>query len=104
MQRQTRGAGAVLTFEMESAAAAQAVLRHIHLIKFAESLGGTETLMTYPITQTHAEVPEEIRRENGLNDRILRLSVGIESKRDLLKDLARAWKESEEETICRNAI
>lgn len=104
MQRQTRGAGAVLTFEMESAAAAQAVLRHIHLIKFAESLGGTETLMTYPITQTHAEVPEEIRRENGLNDRILRLSVGIESKRDLLKDLARAWKESEEERICRNAI
>jgi cystathionine gamma-synthase len=60
----------------------------MHLIQFAESLGGVETLMTYPCTQTHADVPEEDRIRNGISDRVLRLSVGIEDINDLLADLA----------------
>ena len=57
------------------------------LIHFAESLGGVETLITYPTTQTHADVPEEIRIQNGITDSVLRLSVGIEDENDLISDL-----------------
>ncbi len=54
---------------------------------FAESLGGTETLITYPMVQTHNAIPEEIRNKIGVNDRLLRLSVGIENVDDLVDDL-----------------
>ena len=47
-----------------------------------------ETLITYPTPQTHADVPEEIRLKNGITDRTLRLSVGIEDAEDLIADLA----------------
>ena len=70
---------------------AKHILKNTHLISFAESLGGTETLLTYPITQTHAEVPEEIRLANGINDRLLRMSVGIEDTEDLIADLLGAF-------------
>ena len=60
------------------------------LIPFAESLGGVETLLTYPTTQTHADVPEEIRIKNGITDSVLRLSAGIEDKKDLIADLKQA--------------
>ena len=66
------------------------ILKSTKLIPFAESLGGTETLLTYPMTQTHVDVPEEVRIKNGLTDRILRLSVGIEDKNDLIRDLKQA--------------
>ena len=49
-----------------------------------------ETLLTYPTTQTHADVPEEVRIRNGITDRVLRLSVGIEDKADLIADLRQA--------------
>ena len=50
----------------------------------AESLGGVETLITYPVTQTHADVPKDQPEKNGINERVLRLSVGIESEKDLI--------------------
>ena len=96
MEKQARGFGAVLTVELKSAALARGILQHTHLIKFAESLGGTESLGTYPITQTHADVPVSIREANGLNDRIVRFSLGIESERDLIADLKRTFDEAEE--------
>ncbi len=80
----------MLTFEVESKELALHILKSINLISFAESLGGTETLLTYPITQTHADVPEDVRIKNGLTDRILRLSAGIEDKADLIADLKQA--------------
>ena len=91
MKRQARGFGAMISFEVESAAFARSVLKNVELIYFAESLGGTETLITYPLTQTHAEVPEEIRERNGINDRLLRLSVGIEGIQDLLDEFERVF-------------
>lgn len=87
---QARGFGSMLTFEVESRELALHILRSTRLIPFAESLGGTETLLTYPVTQTHADVPEEVRLRNGLTDRILRLSAGIEDKDDLIADLKQA--------------
>ena len=56
----------------------------------AESLGGAETLLTYPIIQTHMDVPEETKKLLGLNDCLLRLSVGLERAEDLLSDLTEA--------------
>ena len=87
---QASGFGSMLTFEVESKALALHILESLKLIPFAESLGGVETLITYPTTQTHADVPEEIRIKNGITDSVLRLSAGIEDKKDLIADLKQA--------------
>ncbi len=84
MKKQARGFGAMLTFEVESEEFAREILKNVQLIYFAESLGGTETLITYPVTQTHADVPKDILEKNGINARTLRLSVGIEGIGDLI--------------------
>ena len=87
---QASGFGSMLTFEVESKELALHILESLKLIPFAESLGGVETLITYPTTQTHADVPEEIRIKNGITDSVLRLSAGIEDKKDLIADLKQA--------------
>ncbi len=91
MKKQAKGFGAMLTFEVESKALVEQILKRVKLIQFAESLGGVETLITYPITQTHADVPPESLEKSGINDRILRLSVGIENIDDLINDLEQAF-------------
>lgn len=92
MKKQARGFGAMLTLECETRELAVQILENTKLIKFAESLGGTESLITYPITQTHADLPEEKRLRNGITDRILRISVGIESINDLINDFEQALR------------
>ena len=99
MKKQARGFGAMITFQLESKDFALAVLEKVRMIKFAESLGGVETLITYPVTQTHADVPPEIRERNGITDSTLRLSVGIESSKDLLGELEQVFREIEESHI-----
>ncbi len=84
MKKQARGFGAMITFQVESKDFALAVLEKVRMIKFAESLGGVETLITYPVTQTHAD---------GITDRTLRLSVGIENSKDLLEELEQVFDE-----------
>ena len=98
MKKQARGFGAMLTFEVDSAEFAKEILANVDLIYFAESLGGTETLITYPITQTHADVPADVLEKNGINDRILRLSVGIEGTEDLISEFERVFEVSEKNT------
>ncbi|MDO4463541.1 MAG: PLP-dependent aspartate aminotransferase family protein [Bacillota bacterium] len=95
MKRQSRGFGAMITFEVKSSDLAKSILRRVKLIQFAESLGGTETLITYPVTQTHADVPEKEREKNGITDRILRISTGIEGAEDLIRDLEQAFEADE---------
>lgn len=94
MKRQARGFGGMLTFEVSDGEFAKRILNKVKLVRFAESLGGTETLITYPVTQTHADVPAELLEKNGLTDCILRLSVGIESADDLIADLEQAFDEA----------
>ncbi len=89
-KKQARGFGAMVTFNVESEKKAKEILKKVRLIQFAESLGGVESLITYPVTQTHADVPEEIREANGITRATLRLSVGIENAEDLIKDLEEA--------------
>lgn len=93
MKRQARGFGAMLTFRVESKEFALAILEKVRLIQYAESLGGVETLITYPTTQTHADVPKEVRERNGITESTLRMSVGIEDKKDLLAELAGVFSE-----------
>lgn len=89
-QRQASGNTGIFSFRMKDARTIEPILRHIRLIAFAESLGGVESLMTYPAVQTHADIPEEIRRAVGVDDRLLRFSVGIEHADDLIADLGQA--------------
>lgn len=89
-QRQASGFGAMLSFEVDSEDTAKQLLERLHLIFYAESLGGTETLITYPMLQTHADVPKEEREAKGINERLLRLSVGLESVEDLIEDFQQA--------------
>ena len=89
-KKQARGFGAMLTFQTDTTQRALSVLSRVQLIQYAESLGGVETLITYPTTQTHADVPEDIRIKNGITPATLRLSVGVENADDLIADLERA--------------
>ena len=97
MKRQARGFGAMLTFQLQTKEQALGVLSRVRMIKFAESLGGVETLLTYPTTQTHADVPVEIQERNGLTNTTLRLSVGIEDAEDLIGELAEVFAEIEKD-------
>ncbi|MDF2588480.1 MAG: cystathionine synthase [Anaerocolumna sp.] len=87
---QATGFGSMISIEVDTKETAVKVLERIQLILFAESLGGVETLITYPMLQTHADVPIEERLERGINDCLLRLSVGIENVDDLISDLSGA--------------
>ncbi len=91
IKKQARGFGSMITFEVDSKETAYSILENVRLIHFAESLGGVETLITYPVTQTHADVPEEIRLKNGITDSILRLSVGVENGKDLIAEFERVF-------------
>lgn len=88
---QSRGFGSMISFHVDSKETAIRILNSVKLITYAESLGGTESLITYPRLQTHADVPEEIRERLGINDRLLRFSVGLEDVEDLIADLKQAF-------------
>jgi cystathionine beta-lyase/cystathionine gamma-synthase len=88
---QAGGAGGMLSFGVRDAALVERVLAKVRVISFAESLGGVETLITFPEVQTHADILPQIRARLGINDRLLRLSVGIEDADDLIADLDRAF-------------
>ncbi|MCP3773496.1 PLP-dependent transferase [Paenibacillus sp. MZ04-78.2] len=89
-KKQSSGNTGIFSFKMKDARYIEPILRHVKLIAFAESLGGVESLMTYPAVQTHADIPEDIRRRVGVDDKLLRYSVGIEHVDDLIADLSRA--------------
>ena len=89
-QQQATGMGSMISFKVLNAELAKSMLGRLKLICFAESLGGVESLLTYPIAQTHAEMPKKLLARTGLDDRLLRLSVGIEDAGDLIADLDQA--------------
>jgi len=91
-KRQSSGNTGIFSFKMKDSRTIEPILRHIQLIAFAESLGGVESLMTYPAVQTHADIPKEIRDKVGVDDTLLRFSVGIEHADDLIDDLAQAFE------------
>jgi len=80
----------MLSFRLKAAELVRQMLERLRVISFAESLGGVESLLTYPLLQTHTDVPAETRRRLGIDDRLLRLSAGIEHISDLCADLEQA--------------
>ena len=88
--RQSRGSGSMLSFTLQSKEQALQALAKVKVITFAESLGGPESLITLPCTQTHADVAPEEREKLGITDSFLRMSVGLENAQDLIADLAQA--------------
>jgi cystathionine gamma-synthase len=88
--RQTSGHGGMMSFSVKDPALVNQILSRVKLILFAESLGGVETLITFPLVQTHAAIPREILDRLGVTDKLLRLSVGIEAVEDLIADLKQA--------------
>jgi len=90
LQRQARGFGSMIAFELADPARVAPLIAQLKLISFAESLGGVESLITYPEVQTHADIEPERRARLGITNALLRLSVGIEDVQDLIADLEQA--------------
>jgi len=88
--RQASGFGGMISFTVNDEPTAVSILENVKLIKYAESLGGTESLITYPLLQTHADLPQEEREVRGINGCLLRLSVGLEAADDIIQDLKQA--------------
>jgi cystathionine beta-lyase/cystathionine gamma-synthase len=89
-KRQMKGFGGMISFDVGSFEAAQALLSRVRLCSLGESLGGVETLISHPATMTHGSIPEEDRETLGIRMGLVRLSVGIEDVEDLLADLTQA--------------
>ncbi len=89
-QKQMSGFGAMLSFETGSLDNARMVLKSVRLCSLAESLGGVETLISHPVTMTHASVPVDQRARLGITDGLVRISVGIEDVEDIIADLEQA--------------
>lgn len=89
-KKQASGPGAMISFRVTNKSAARRVINSVKTITYAESLGGVESLITYPVSQTHADIPLLQRNRIGITDDLLRLSVGIEHCSDLINDLDQA--------------
>ncbi|HSP33417.1 MAG TPA: cystathionine gamma-synthase [Thermoanaerobaculia bacterium] len=91
-RRQMNGFGSMISFELGSLQNAKKFLDRVRLCSLAESLGGVETLISHPISMTHASVPEETRKRLGITPGLVRISVGIEDVEDLVADLDNAFE------------
>jgi cystathionine beta-lyase/cystathionine gamma-synthase len=89
-KRQQRGFGGMISFDLGSLEAAKKLLNHVRLCSLAESLGGVETLISHPALMTHASIPPDVRKQIGITDGLVRLSVGIEDVEDIIADLDHA--------------
>ncbi len=90
---QASGYGGMLSFAVDHPRLPEQILRKVKVLQFAESLGGVESLITFPAVQTHADIPADIRNRLGISDCLLRFSVGIEDVEDLIADLAQALEQ-----------
>jgi cystathionine gamma-synthase len=88
--RQAAGPGSMISFRLKDSSSVPEVLSSVRLVIFAESLGGVESLITFPMAQTHAAIPAALRARLGVDEGLLRLSVGIEDPDDVIADLERA--------------
>ncbi len=89
--KQASGDGAVISFVLSDKYDIGEFYKNLRLITLGESLGGVESLACHPASMTHASIPYEIRQKVGIVDNLVRLSVGIEDKEDLVNDLTGAF-------------
>ena len=87
---QASGFGSMISLHTDTPETALGVLHRVRLFTFAESLGGTESLVTYPLVQTHSDVPQQLKDKLGIDGTLLRISVGLENSDDLIRDITQA--------------
>ncbi|CAM2746182.1 hypothetical protein FRFR103141_00850 [Fructilactobacillus fructivorans] len=90
-KKQMRNFGPMISFELQPGLSPKTFVESLQIITLAESLGGVESLIEVPAVMTHGSVPREERLKDGIADGLIRLSVGIEDKEDLLDDLKQAF-------------
>lgn len=93
-KKQTKGPGGMISFSLKKEYDINKFFKSLKIITLAESLGGVESLICHPASMTHASIPYDIRQKVGITDNLIRFSVGIENKYDLLSDLENAIKSS----------
>lgn len=93
-KKQAKGYGGMISFVLREDHDYKKFLESLRLITFGESLGGVESLVCHPATMTHAAIPYELRQKVGIADNLIRLSVGIEDKDDIINDLVNAFNSS----------
>jgi len=92
-KRQMKGFGGMVSFELKGGVAAvHVLLRNLRLFALAESLGGVDSLVEHPATMSHASMPAKARKKAGINDDLVRASIGLENAEDLIEDLKSALK------------
>ena len=89
-KQQMTGFGGMISIELGSLEKAKAFTTSVKLFTLAESLGGVESLVCHPVSMTHGSIPKEQRERLGITEGLVRLSVGIEDKEDLMTDIANA--------------
>lgn len=89
---QADGAGSVLSFETYDTETAKRFMKNVKLAAVAVSLGGVETIVSYPVRMSHASMPKEERDKLGISDNLIRVSVGLEEIEDLVDDFSRAMR------------
>lgn len=92
IKKQSSGFGAMISFTVKTKEQVEKILKNVKIVMFAESLGGVESLITYPAVQTHGDVPVELREKLGITETLLRLSVGLENRDEILNDILEALR------------
>ncbi|OMC84199.1 MULTISPECIES: aminotransferase class I/II-fold pyridoxal phosphate-dependent enzyme [Viridibacillus] len=100
--KQAKSAGAVLSFKLPNREITKAFVEHVQIPIFAVSLGGVESILSYPATMSHAAIPKEEREKRGITDGLLRFSVGLENIDDLIADFEQAFVKAKELTVVGN--
>ncbi len=95
-ERQASGPGAVVSFELPTTEMAHAFMRSVTLPLLAVSLGGVESILSYPATMSHASIPRKERIARGITDKLVRLSVGLEATDDLIADFDQALEKAKQ--------
>lgn len=90
--KQAEGFGGMISFEVDDAEKADDILQKVRIFTLAESLGAVESLISLPAKMTHASIPRDRRLELGIADGLIRVSVGIEDREDLIEDLRKAME------------
>ncbi|GFZ34434.1 cystathionine gamma-synthase [Clostridium zeae] len=93
-KKQASGFGGVISFVLKEGYDYKKFVESLDIITFGESLGGVESLVCHPASMTHGSIPYEIRQKVGIVDNLIRLSIGIESEDDLIKDIQSALNKS----------
>ncbi|WP_414054652.1 PLP-dependent transferase [Macrococcus equi] len=88
------GTTGMLSVRLNKAYNTREFLKHLEVCIFAESLGGTETFITFPYTQTHIDMPDEEKEKRGINEQLIRISVGVEDFEDINADILQALTKS----------